>query len=256
MLWRLLLTPPSTGPRNMAIDEALLDRARETGEGVVRVYSWIRPTISLGRNQRARGAYDPARAAEGGLDVVRRITGGRALVHHREITYSVSATVQDGDDLRTSYARINTLLVDALGRLGVVATIAGRTDRLPPPGSAPCFELPVEGELIHAGRKLVGSAQVRERGAWLQHGSLLVHDDQRRLRDASAHAVMPLAPAATLSEALCRDVTPPEFAAALFGAVRDAWDPAARVLEIDGELAGRAHELETRYASPEWTWRE
>lgn len=83
-----------------------------------------------------------------------------------------------------------------------------------------------------------------------------MHDDQHRLRDASARDVIPLAPAATLSDALCRDVTPSEFAAALFRAVRDTWDPAARDLEVDGELAGRARELEMRYASSEWTWRE
>jgi lipoate-protein ligase A len=191
----------------MAIDEALLDRARETGEGVVRVYSWLRPTISFGRNQRVRGAYDPARAAEAGLDVVRRMTGGRALVHHREITYSVGAPAHDGDDLRASYARINALLVDALRQLGVDVLIAGRSDRLPPPGSAPCFERPAEGELVHAGRKLVGSAQVRERGAWLQHGSLLVHDDQHRLGEASANGALPLEPGYP-HEALRRDVTP------------------------------------------------
>lgn len=254
MLWRLLLTPPATGPHNMAVDEALLDRARHTGEGVVRIYSWSRPTISFGRNQRARGAYDATRATAAGLDVVRRITGGRALVHHREITYSVTAPVQD-DDLRASYARINALLVDALARIGAAAAIAGRSDRLPAPGSAPCFELPAEGELVHEGRKLVGSAQVRESGAWLQHGSLLVHDDQPRLRDAAIRELLPISPAATLSDALGRGVPPAEFAAALFGAVRDHWDPAARELEIDGVLADRARELEERYASPEWTWR-
>jgi lipoate-protein ligase A len=254
MLWHLLLTPPATGPLNMAIDEALLDRARATGEGVVRVYSWSRPTISFGRNQRACGAYDPARATAAGLDVVRRITGGRALLHHREITYSVTAPVQD-DDLRTSYTRINALLVDALARIGVAAVVAGRTERLPPPGSAPCFELPAEGELVHAGRKLVGSAQVRDQGAWLQHGSLLVHDDQLRLRDAAVHELPPIPPAATLHDALCREVQPAEFATALFGAVRNGWDAAAREMVIDDGLADRARALADRYAAPEWTWR-
>lgn len=256
MPWRLLLTPAATGPWNMAIDEALLDRARATGEGVVRVYSWIRPTISLGRNQRARGAYDAARAAEAGLDVVRRITGGRALAHHREITYSVTSPVLDDDDLRASYVRINALLVDALGRLGVDVIVAGRTDRLPPPGSAPCFELPAEGELVCAGRKLVGSAQVRERGAWLQHGSILVHDDQHLLRHASTSGAIALSPAATLSEALGRDVAPPEFAAALFSAVRDSWDPAAHALDVAAVMSERVQALEGRYADPVWTWRE
>lgn len=256
MTWRLLLTAPASGAQNMALDEALLDRARTTGEGVVRVYSWAHPTISFGRNQRARAAYDPARASKAGLDVVRRITGGRALVHHREITYSITAPVRVDQDLRTSYAHINALLVNALARQGLAVTIAGRTDRLPPPGSAPCFELPAEGELMYNGRKLVGSAQVRDDGAWLQHGSLLVHDDQCRLLDASTNASLPLAGAATLGEALQRDVGPAEFASALFGAVRKTWDATATELTLDGSLAERACEHEARYASAEWTWRE
>lgn len=255
MNWRLLLTPPFGGARNMAIDEALLERARRTNEGVVRVYSWTRPTISFGRNQRACGVYDPALAERAKLDVVRRMTGGRALVHAREITYSVTAPVRDGEDLRGSYAQINALLVDALTRLGVSVTIAGRTARLASPSAAPCFELPAEGELMHDGRKLVGSAQVRHDGSWLQHGSVLVHDDQSRLQEASANGALALARAATLREALQRDVTPGEFAAALFGAVRDTWDAEAAELPFDGVLDGRAAVLEARYASAEWTWR-
>jgi lipoate-protein ligase A len=255
MHWRLLLTPPLAGARNMAIDEALLERARGRGEGVVRVYSWVQPTISFGRNQRAIGIYDPARANRANLHVVRRLTGGRALVHHREITYSVTAPVREGDDLRGSYARINALLVESLTRLGVDVIIAGRTDRLASPSAGPCFERPAEGELMHRGRKLVGSAQVRIDGAWLQHGSVLVHDDQSRLQEASSNGEFLLASAATLAEALQRDVTPDEFAAVLFDAVRSRWDAGATDLPLDSDVAGRAALLETRYTSAEWTWR-
>ena len=108
---------------------------------------------------------------------------------------------------------------------------------------------------MHQGRKLVGSAQVRIDGAWLQHGSVLVHDDQSRLQDASRNGELPLAHAATLAEALQRDVTPDEFAAALFDAVRSGWDAGASELRLDGDVAGRAALLEPRYASAEWTWR-
>src|SRR6476620_9212884 len=89
--WRLLLSPPLGGPENMALDEALMGRARRTGESVLRVYAWSRPTLSLGRNQRAVGLYREQALAERGVGVVRRPTGGRALLHHREITYSVTA---------------------------------------------------------------------------------------------------------------------------------------------------------------------
>src|SRR5512139_2874749 len=100
MRWGFLHTPPLDGVANMAIDEALLARARDTGEGVVRVYGWSAPTLSLGRNQVARGAWDRERAGTLGLPIVRRLTGGRALLHHREITYSVTAPTADGRGLR------------------------------------------------------------------------------------------------------------------------------------------------------------
>src|SRR5438045_6038726 len=119
MRWRLLFTPPATGPENMALDEALMTRAHETGEWVLRVYSWASPTISLGRNQSARGRYDLGRIHERGLGVVRRPTGGRAILHNREITYSVTGPAQDAGDLRASYERINRLLLAGLNALGV-----------------------------------------------------------------------------------------------------------------------------------------
>src|SRR5205814_871858 len=123
--WRLLVTQPLGGAENMAVDEALMERARSTGEWLLRVYSWARPTISLGRNQTARDRYNLARIRSEGLDVVRRPTGGRAILHAREITYSVTAPVVDAGDLRASYSRINRLLLSGLVRSGVQAELAG-----------------------------------------------------------------------------------------------------------------------------------
>src|SRR5829696_3355288 len=113
--WRLLLSPPLGGPENMALDEALMARARRTGETVLRVYAWSQPTLSLGRNQLAIGVYRDALLAERG--VVRRPTGGRALLHHREVTYSVTAPCDDSGSLVAEYGRINALLCSALGSL-------------------------------------------------------------------------------------------------------------------------------------------
>src|SRR5215475_3676287 len=112
--WRLVLTPAARGAENMALDEALMERARRTREWVLRVYSWRTPTISLGRNQTARGRYDLERMRECGVDVVRRPTGGRAILHAREITYSVTAPADGAGSLRESYHRINRLLATAL----------------------------------------------------------------------------------------------------------------------------------------------
>src|SRR5688500_13675445 len=105
--WRTLVSPPAGGAANMAVDDALLDRAREAGECVLRLYEWSRPTLSLGRNQTARGHYDLDRARELDVGFVRRQTGGRAVLHHREITYSVTGPAAVLGSLRESYARVN-----------------------------------------------------------------------------------------------------------------------------------------------------
>lgn len=261
MRWRTLLSPPSPGAENMALDEALMRRARETGEGVVRVYSWSQPTLSLGRHQRALGAYDPERATALGLAIVRRPTGGRVVLHHREITYSVTAPLLPGEGnasgrsaLAEAYCAINVALVEALRSLGAKVAIARATSRTPPPGSAPCFELPSDGEITLGAAKLAGSAQYREGGAYLQHGSILVHDDQAMLAlVASAPAHVP--PAATLAGALGREVSVGEFAGVLFDVVHRRWDAEASALTCEEAGAVARDDLRERYESAGWTWR-
>lgn len=253
--WRFLVTDPMTGAENMALDEALMDRARETGEWTLRVYSWVSPTISFGRNQTARGQYDLARVHEAGLGVVRRPTGGRAILHDREITYSVTAPVASAGDLATSYQRINQLLVHALGALGVAVEIASATARALAPGAAPCFAEPSAGELIAGGRKLAGSAQWRAEGALLQHGSILLADDQTALAalTTGSHRATP-APA-TLTELLQRPLSIREVAMSLRHAVLALEDPEVEDLSVDDELSVRAAALVVRYLDSRWTWR-
>lgn len=253
--WRLLQTPAADAAANMAMDEALHARAHATGETVLRVYEWSRPALSLGRNQAAAGCYGAERAAECGVEVVRRLTGGRALVHARELTYSVTAPVVAGERLQQSYARINAVLVAALRRLGVAAEVAVGDQPAPPPSTAPCFETPVRGELVVRGRKLVGSAQWRDDGALLQHGSILVDDDQPLLA-ALALTSIPAAPAAAT---LRGELGAAPSAAALYDvlgeAVRDLEDPTAAPLADDDALRARADRLRARYLDARWTWR-
>ena len=258
MRWRLLYTPELPAVENMALDAALMERARLTEERVFRVYTWRRPTLSLGRNQTARGLYDPDTARARGVDVVRRPTGGRAVLHHREVTYSVTGPVaseSDGESLRDAYASINRLLLDGLRRLGVRADLARPAVRAPLPSGAPCFETPTEGELVVGARKLVGSAQFREQGAFLQHGSILIDDDQPMLASLTTTPVA-LPPAATLRDAL--DGRAPDaaaVAAALFAAVREREDAGAAPLLLDAALATAARLAAARFAADAWTWR-
>src|SRR6185436_7637026 len=104
--WRLLSVPPRAGAENMARDSALQARAARSGETVFSVYSWSRPTLSLGRNQPAVGLYDLKKIRAAEIDIVRRPTGGRAILHDREVTYSVTAPI-GAASLRETYDRIN-----------------------------------------------------------------------------------------------------------------------------------------------------
>jgi lipoate-protein ligase A len=254
MHWSLLLTPPRSGAENMALDEALLERAATTGRAVFRIYTWARPTLSFGRNQATRDAYDADRALAAGVDVVRRPTGGRSLLHSREVTYSVTAPVALAGSLRESYARINRLLVDGLQRLEVAVEVASPRERSLPPSASPCFERPAAGELVVDGRKLVGSAQWRDHGALLQHGSILVEDDQS-LVSSLADSVTPPQPAATLSGSLGRTPSVEEVAAALFDAVRALECPTADSLRPNASLDDSTERLLARYVDDRWTWR-
>jgi len=255
MRWRLLTTPPLGGAENMGCDELLLRRAAATGEAVLRVYSWSGPTLSLGRNQPARDEYDPSALRAHGLSAVRRLTGGRAVLHHREVTYSVTAPDSFGGALRDAYLRINEILVQGLRSLGVAASIATPAGRAPLPSTAPCFEQPTEGELVLDGRKLVGSAQYRDGSALLQHGSILVDDDQLLVGSLLRSPAAPPPPPATLHQALGRVPTPAEVANALFDAVREREDADAADLVPDQLFGEEVVAASERYRDERWTWR-
>ncbi|HEY1951547.1 MAG TPA: hypothetical protein VGG76_01980 [Gemmatimonadaceae bacterium] len=255
--WRLLIVPPRSGAENMARDSALKSRAVRTGETVFSVYSWSAPTLSFGRNQPARGLYDLGKLREAGVGIVRRPTGGRAILHDREVTYSVTAPLDENVALRETYDRINRILKSGLSRLGVRVEAASRSNRAAPPSIRPCFETPSEGELVAEGAKLVGSAQWRDAGALLQHGSILVDDDQSSLpvfaRD-SEPSVAPVPVPATLQALLGRAPEVNEVAIAMFDAVRSLEDADARELPED-EIRDEALEYVPHFLDEGWTWR-
>ena len=264
--WRFLDSGAASGVTNMATDAALMAHARRTGGGTLRVYGWDGPTLSLGRHERARDRFDPTRLAAHGVDVVRRPTGGRALLHDREVTYSVTAPVS-ALSLGESYAVINGLLLDALGRLGVRATVAVAARRPLRPEGAACFDEPGAGELTVVGAKLVGSAQLREDGALLQHGSILLADDQPlidQLRSRGPTMSPATVRAATLGTLLGRDVGYGEVRDALAGAFTCATGTSVPLRDATGandpssvEAAFRMDvaRLMIEFSQPSWTWR-
>lgn len=255
MHWRLLVSPPMNGPENMALDHALMGRARRTGEAVLRVYGWSMPVLSLGRNQPARDSYDDVMLAERGVAVVRRPTGGRALLHHRELTYSVTAPATAAMGLTTIYQRINHLLVDALTAMGVPAALAQPHPRAHKPTAVPCFDAPAAGEVVVGARKLAGSAQWRDGDALLQHGSVLVDDDQALIPLLMREPAAPAPAPATLRGLLERAPDLDEFASAMFAAVRRREDAAATQLAGHADCDAERRVLLAHYADEAWTWR-
>lgn len=254
--WRLLFAPARDGAENMARDVALQNYSRKTGVCVFSVYTWERPTLSFGRNQTAKGLYDTARIEREKIDVVRRPTGGRAILHYREITYAVTGPDAYAPTLADAYNRINELLLAALRNIGAPVELAAPNGPSPKPDESPCFAEPVKGELIANNRKLVGSAQFREDGAFLQHGSILLENDQARLADLTLTSSGDLADysPATLNELIPSPVSARRMADELFAAVRSLEDPDAAPMD-ESEIRSAALDLRPKFTDPLWTWR-
>ena len=237
----------------MARDHALATEAAPGG-GCVRFYRWRPATLSLGRNEPLTDAYLAFLRAHAGIGLVRRPTGGRAVLHDRELTYAAVLPARTFGGARAAYRRINEGLVAGLRALGVDADAAD--GRALPPGAGPCFLEPADGEVAVAGRKLVGSAQVRIGDALLQHGSLLLESDQSGLFAAAAgSAGAAPTPPVTLSEALGE--VPPwkrlvaSLADGLASALGGRWTRESMTPRERALAAG----YEVRYRSRAWTRR-
>jgi lipoyl(octanoyl) transferase len=294
--WRLVLGSgtaaglvPTRGARNMAVDHALLETVQAGGQPVLRLYRWQPACLSFGRHQHACGVYDEARLRAGGIDAVRRPTGGLAVLHDRELTYCVLVPAERLGGARAAYRMINRSLVDGLRRLGVPAVLAGSaTPRDPRRDSAqPCFHAPAEGEVVAGGRKLVGSAQRAERRTLLQHGSILLDGSQqdvlrllcappaeaRGTAVAAAPDELPLpaagsaagpaaatlvaaAPASiTLSELLGAVPSAAVLTAAIVAGFENVCGTRLAPALLTCEESARADQLEATYGSAAWTWR-
>jgi len=211
--WRLLVTEPLDGPTNMAVDEALLRaRIQASGAPTVRFYGWRPATVSLGYAQPLDETVDRTRCRALGIGLVRRPTGGSAILHEppeREVTYSVVARERDfpgADDVLETYRVLGQGLAAGLGRLGVAAALAPlvRGRRAGAGSPAFCFRRAGAYEIAVGDRKLVGSAQRRQRGAFLQHGSVLLDADPDRIRAVFPNEPEPTTGMTTLAAVLGR----------------------------------------------------
>lgn len=280
---RLLVDGPAPGAWNMAVDEALMGAARD-GAVTLRLYRWDPPCLSFGRHQAAGGCWDEAAAAARGIGIVRRPTGGRAVYHDREVTYAVTVPDRLWGGPRTSYLRINRALGLGLSRLGAPVQVASGPAGAggpPRPDGRGCFVEAAPGEVTALGRKLVGSAVWRRSGALLQHGSVLVHDDQHvvetlRLRPEAgdgrdSRAVAPPGPTGAsagpagssgpasasvgLAEACGRVPGVEEIVEAVAAGFAEEFGLVPVPAELSAGEGARARRLVEVYQGREWTWR-
>lgn len=243
----------------MAIDESvLLTYQQGCASPTVRVYQWNPPCVSLGYFQSARDVHHEL-CRQRGIDIVRRLTGGRAIVHTDELTYSI---VVDEDTLGArgviaSFRRLSSAVIAGLQRVGIEAALASTPQRRGRTGDASCFATASRCDLVCNGRKLVGSAQVRRAGVLLQHGSiplvfdydlaraLLPGDDDLRSRviDARAASGKHLLASHCLAQALRVG-----FSETLGVEMRDD--------ELTGDEQRLAHQLSVhKYNNDDWTCR-
>jgi lipoate-protein ligase A len=279
--WRLIraidsphsaVPEPLAGALNMAVDQALFESVQAGAAAVLRLYRWSPPCLSLGRNQRAAGNYDPAAARALGIDIVRRPTGGLAVLHADELTYAVIAPAAPLGGPRAAYRAVNEALVNALRELGVPAVLGGGAEaRAPSPDALhPCFERPAPGEVVALGRKLVGSAQRVERGAILQHGSILRTGTQDAVSDLCTARTSSAAGETAAGGSATRTALRGEITLAELLGTAPAWAALSRAVcrnfeaRLGTALApatlspaerARAELLASEFGSDAWTWR-
>lgn len=261
MRWRLIVDGAGRGAHNMAVDEALVE-AVDRGESppVLRLYRWEPACLSLGFAQPYTVA-DASFCQANGVDLVRRPTGGRAVLHHLEQTYCVLARLGEhpfSTDLQAVYRGICQALVAGLSRLGAPVGLskAPTGGHIKPTEAIPCFVGPASGEVVAGGRKLIGSAMRRHNRSILQHGSLLEDWDGRLqagclgLADDSS-----LRPAVTTLRELMGGVPDPGVvAAALVAGFEETFEVKLEPAHLTSAQSDRVAFLaRERYAHERWT---
>jgi lipoyl(octanoyl) transferase len=267
--WRVIHHKPARGAWNMAVDEAILE-GMQRGESppTLRLYAWEPACLSLGFAQPVKDVDLHALQAHG-WEVVRRLTGGRAILHTDELTYSVVGSAEEPrlvGGVIESYQRLSKAMLRALELLSLPVIHQGRNGHHPGMDQNPvCFEVPSDYEITLGGKKLIGSAQARRKGGVLQHGSLPLFGDIARItqslnfenedkRNEAAERVR--ARAATVEEGLKRRVSWDEAATAFARGFMETLN----IEFVEGELSSSeisaSERLSTeRYAHGRWTER-
>jgi lipoate-protein ligase A len=259
----------------MAVDEAILEAVgQEESSPTLRLYAWEPACLSLGYAQPISDAYTSELAARG-WDLVRRPTGGRAILHIDELTYSVIGPQDEprlAGSVLESYQRLSSALLEALRRLGIPAqtppqkSTVVQDDHISFGDQNPvCFETPSHYEIMVQGKKVIGSAQARRKGGVLQHGSLPLYGDLTRIIQVlafpnsieRAQAALRLSErAATVEQILGRAIDWQSASQAFIVAFQQALDLDLQAGALTHQELAHAAQLEQeKYASPVWTGR-
>ncbi len=266
--WRLLITSPARGAWNMALDEAILEHiGRGASLPTLRLYAWDPACLSLGHAQ-PFADVDTARLQAHGWEVVRRVTGGRAILHTDELTYSVIAPNDEprvAGTVLESYNRLAQALLLAVQTLELPVEMKEGKPAEPFSQNPVCFEVPSTYEITVDGKKLIGSAQARKKEGVLQHGSLPLTGDLTRICQALAFknetareeaARRLLARAATVESSLGRVVSWETAAQAFIHAFEAQLGLTLERGELSPSETERTEELVAKkYDHPSWTER-
>ncbi|MHB0886686.1 MAG: lipoate--protein ligase family protein [Bacillota bacterium] len=277
--WRLIRSEPADAARNMAVDEAIMTAH---GRGLVpptlRFYTWQPAAVSVGYFQSLEREIDVEACRRAGIGIVRRPTGGRAVLHDDELTYSITIaeSILPGSILET-YRYLSRGLLAGFGLIGLRADLTNPPSRggepaaagvapAPHGSSAACFDAPSWYELTSGGKKIVGSAQTRKNGIILQHGAIILHLDldkligtlrfpSDRVRDRVRETLV--GKAGGIDEAAGRRIAPAELAEAM----ASGFTKELGLILVPGELTPEeqrlADELErTKYSQTSWNWRK
>ncbi len=267
MKWRFLDTGIMDGALNMAVDEAILmAQAEERVPPTLRFYRWNPPCFSLGYFQSAAKEIELDQLSERGVHLVRRLTGGRAILHHEEVTYSIILPEESGllpSGVIESYSVLSQGILNALQQLGLTAQLVKSK---PQKGfSAACFDTPSWYELQIEGKKVAGSAQTRRDKVLLQHGSLPLSTDTDLLFGLLKFSSQEQRErmkrrfekkATSINDELETKVEYDEVKTALFKGWKQTLQLEGEWEELTSWEKNRALELkEKKYSSPQWNKR-
>lgn len=201
---------PFAGSWNMAVDDFLFQGLGDQPQTYLRFYMWERPTVSLGYSQKIHKVVNVNFCRENGIDIVRRITGGKLVLHHKEITYSVCSSDIETftSKLMDSYRLVSEALIRGLKKMGLKSCLAATPPKSYSRGNLPCFSYPAQNEIEVEGKKIIGSAQKRIGSKFVQHGSIPLEEDDELLKNVShLEGAEENVRMISLSKALAREVS-------------------------------------------------